>query len=44
VLGLFRRSRKKKRRKKASPQQIDGQIVEGKRVVPSEITRDLPVH
>jgi hypothetical protein len=44
ALELLRQSRKKKQRKKASPQQIDGQTVEVKRAAPSEITGDLPVH
>jgi hypothetical protein len=41
---LLRQWKKKKRRKKALPQRIDGQIVEVKRAAPSEITGGLPVH
>jgi hypothetical protein len=44
ALELLRQSKKKKQRKKASPQRIDGQTVEVKRAAPSEITGDLPVH
>ena len=44
ALELLRQSKKQKRRKKASPQRIDGQSAEEKSVASSEITGDLPVH
>jgi hypothetical protein len=44
ALELLRQSKKKKQRKTASPQRIDGQTVEIKRAPPSEIKGHLPVH
>jgi hypothetical protein len=44
ALELHRQWKKKKRRKKASPQRIDGQTEEVKRAAPSEIRGGLPVH
>jgi hypothetical protein len=44
ALELLRQSKKQKRRKRASPQPIDGQFVEEKSAAPLEIMGDLPVH